>query len=213
MPGPCVLNDHRGPVDAVGDQKGDGPAGVGKLHRVLDEVVHHLVQQVLVAVDHLGPQLLQAFNLQLLGVDALLKGEQGVHNGVADVKLRRVDLHLPAVNAGQVQHGLHQPGQPLHLAGHHLQILLLLLLGMVPSRMPSMNPAMVVIGVFSSWGHVGDKAPAHPLRVGQRVCHVVKGQGQLSSSSVLVTGTRTEKSPAPKLRAAADICRRGFTSR
>ena len=28
-----------------------------------------------------------------------------------------------------------------------------------------------------------------------------------------MTGTRTEKSPLPKLRAAALICRRGFTSR
>ena len=85
--------------------------------------------------------------------------------------------------------------------------------GMVPSRMPSINPAMVVMGVFSSWDTLAIKLLRIPSELVSEFAMLLKDRASCPSSSVLVTGTRTEKSPAPKLRAAADICRRGFTSR
>ena len=39
---------------------------------------------------------------------------------------------------------------------------------MVPSRIPSINPPIEVIGVFSSWGDVGDKAAAQSIPCWER---------------------------------------------
>ena len=62
---------------------GDGAAVVGELHGVLNEVVHHLVEQVLVAQDHLGPGLFQAPYLNALFVNLLLEGEQRGDDGIS----------------------------------------------------------------------------------------------------------------------------------
>ena len=85
--------------------------------------------------------------------------------------------------------------------------------GMVPSKIPSMNPAMVVMGVFSSWETLAIKLRRIPSEFVSEFAMLLKERASCPNSSVLVTGTRTEKSPAPKDRAAADICRRGRTIR
>ena len=86
-------------------------------------------------------------------------------------------------------------------------------LGMVPSKMPSINPAMVVMGVFSSWETLAIKLRRVPSELEREFAMLLKERASCPSSSALVTGTRTEKSPPPKVRAAALICRRGCTRR
>ena len=84
---------------------------------------------------------------------------------------------------------------------------------MVPSRMPSMKPAMVVIGVFNSCETFATKLRFMLSLPESESAMLLNAVASWPISSLLVTGTRMEKSPSPKLLAAADICRRGLTSR
>ncbi len=84
--------------------------------------------------------------------------------------------------------------------------------GMVPSRIPSIKPAMVVMGVFSSWETFAIKLRRIPSEFVREFAILLKDTASCPISSSLETGTRTEKSPAPKLLAAADISLKGRTS-
>ena len=79
--------------------------------------------------------------------------------------------------------------------------------------MPSMKPAIVVIGVFSSWETLATKLRFMLSLLESESAMLLNESASWPISSLEVTGTRTEKSPSPKLFAAADICRRGLTSR
>ena len=72
---------------------------------------------------------------------------------------------------------------------------------------------MAVRGVRSSWDTLAIKLRRVPSELDRELAMLLKDKASWPNSSALVTGTRTEKSPPPKLRAAADICRKGFTNR
>ena len=85
--------------------------------------------------------------------------------------------------------------------------------GMVPSRIPSIKPEIVVIGVFSSWLTLAIKLRlAHSLSAREVAMALNATASSLISSSPL-SSTRTEKSPSPKLWAASAIFRSGCTMR
>ena len=86
-------------------------------------------------------------------------------------------------------------------------------LGMVPSRMPSAKPAMVVIGVFSSCETLAmNSFLSSSLRSSESAMALKELVSAASSSVPLSSRTRTEKSPWAKRRAAAVISSRGSES-
>ena len=86
-------------------------------------------------------------------------------------------------------------------------------LGMVPSRMPSAKPAMVVMGVLSSWETFAmNSLRSSSLRSSESAMALKELVSAASSSVPLSSRTRTEKSPWAKRRAAAVISSSGSES-
>ena len=86
-------------------------------------------------------------------------------------------------------------------------------LGMVPSRMPSAKPAMVVMGVLSSWLTLAmNSLRSSSLRSSESAMALKELVSAASSSVPLSSRTRTEKSPCAKRRAAAVISSSGSES-
>ena len=81
----------------------------------------------------------------------------------------------------------------------------------MPSRIPSIKPAMVVMGVFSSWETLAMKLRRVPSEEDSEAAMLLNATASSPISSSLVTGTRREKSPDPKHRAASAISRKGLT--
>ena len=61
---------------------------------------------------------------------------------------------------------------------------------MVPSRMPSMNPAMVVMGVFSSWDTLATKLRRIPSTEERDTAMAFKAVASSATSSLPRTGMR-----------------------
>ena len=86
-------------------------------------------------------------------------------------------------------------------------------LGMVPSRIPSAKPAMVVMGVLSSCETLAmNSLRSSSLRSSESAMALKELVSAASSSVPLSSRTRTEKSPWAKRRAAAVISSRGSDS-
>ena len=84
---------------------------------------------------------------------------------------------------------------------------------MVPSRMPSAKPAMVVMGVLSSWLTLAmNSLRSSSLRSSESAMALKELVSAASSSVPLSSRTRTEKSPCANLRAAAVISSSGSES-
>ena len=149
----------------------------------------------------------------MLLLDALLKGEDRLTDDLQDVEGSGLDLQLSRLDAGKIQHAAHQPGKPLDLSGDDPEIMAFLILPMVPSKMPSIKPAMEVIGVFSSWETLAMNCAAwiqHAIYVRDRAM-LLKDMASWPISSSLSMLIRVVKSPWPNFLAAADISRRGRT--
>ena len=86
-------------------------------------------------------------------------------------------------------------------------------LGMVAVQNAVDKPGDGGHGGFQLVGDIGDKAAPGALGVGEGVCHVVKGEGQLAQLVGAGDRTRTEKSPAAKGAGRGAHLRRGCTSR
>ncbi len=84
---------------------------------------------------------------------------------------------------------------------------------MVPSRIPSIKPAMVVMGVLSSCDTLAMKLRRAFSPEARESAMLLKAAASWPISSWLETATRTEKFPSPKARAAAAMLRSGWTIR
>jgi len=68
-----------------------------------------------------------------------------------------------------------------------------------------MKPAMVVIGVLSSWDTLATKLRRIPSTDERETAMLLSAAASSATSSLPSTGTRTLKSPSPKARVAAAI--------
>ena len=91
------------------------PALVGELHRVVEQVVNHLTDQVVVGRHVLPLAILKIDDGDFFVFDALLKGQQGVAGHLGQIELHGGELELSVVDTGKVEHRLDQTGKPLDL--------------------------------------------------------------------------------------------------
>ena len=83
--------------------------------------------------------------------------------------------------------------------------------GMVPSRMPSAKPAMVVMGVLSSWETLATNSLRRASDLARASAMLLKASASSPTSSLrLPTSTRVSNSPRPNFRAASAMSLRGL---
>ena len=150
----------------------------GEFGGVFQQVIHHLGDEVAVALHHHGVLRDLRVHVQPTAHDLLLHGQQGDTGGLAQVEL--LLPHLLILDLGDVQHPPDKAAEPPALVGDDLQILALLL-----RRDGAVQNAVGIAGNgghgrLQLMGHVGDEVTPLPLRLLQGVRHGVKRRGKLA---------------------------------
>lgn len=132
------------------------------------------MNQILIGFDHNLSGVLQSANLQMFGINGLLKGEDARQHRFVDIKDGRVELHLPCLDFGNVKHRAHQTRQTLDLIRDQCQIMPLPL-----RRNGAVEDTVDKTGntghrCFQLVGDIGDKRPTHRLLLCQTVRHIIE---------------------------------------
>ena len=94
----------------VGGKADDAPRR-GEFDGVVHDVVHHLMHKIRVGKDH-QTAAAQPLDVDFAVLDALFVRQHHIGDGLPHIVAAGLDGHLARLQLGDVQHVLHQPGQP-----------------------------------------------------------------------------------------------------
>ena len=106
-----VLDGHLHHVPFFLGGKADDAPRRGEFDGVVHDVVHHLMHKIRVGKDHQAVAA-QPLDVDFAVLDALLVRQHHIGDGLPHIVAAGLDGHLARLQLGDVQHVLHQPGQP-----------------------------------------------------------------------------------------------------
>ena len=152
---------------------------VDEFHRILHQIIDHLMDQIFVSGDH-HTICIQTANIQLFFFDGLFKGKDGAADHLIDVKIFRLQLHFAGLQTGDVQHGTNQSGQAFDFAGHDGEIMPLFFRWDGAVHDAVHEAADGGHWCFQLMRYIGYKGAVDAVLLCQRSCHVVECHGQLA---------------------------------
>ena len=104
--------------------EGKGAALIDKFDGVIDEIIHHLLDEVGIS-QHPVAVGIQPLHLDVLFLQPLLEAKQGIGDKGGDLHLGGLDGALAGLDLAEGEHIAHQAGKALDLTGDNAQIVVL----------------------------------------------------------------------------------------